>query len=211
MSKAVATLAIVIVMIGAILVYPSVSASTQEQATPQLLTNWERTGAAVVSNYTVILAVAGGTTYSSLSKSLNATTEEVLTLSWVDSAIIVDATYQLRILENNTVIYSVMSATDSRSWSVGGNSVSTIHNASLMLKPGNYTVLFSLQGTNGKITINSISLGLSIMNFVAQEVEAYAPFLIVVAFGIGVAALASYQSSIKKELEHLETVLRLSK
>jgi hypothetical protein len=212
MSKTAITCAILIGIVGFLLVFPVASNFVQTASSqPQQLSGWSSSGDTQIGNYSATMVVTPMTYYSSLASNQSLSSSGVLSIMWIDSANISNTTYQVRVLQNGSVADVLLSSSNSASWSVGPQLTDVAHTVSLNLLKGNYTILYSLEGTSGNVSISRISVVERGTDAIADDISTYTPLLIVFTVGVGLLAVLSNQASVKRELEHLETMLKLTR
>jgi hypothetical protein len=144
-----------------------------------------------------------------ISENVSVNDYQTLVLTWIDSANLREANYQVKVLQEDKVINSVFSTTEPEDWLSYNETLKIPHSVNLDLPAGQYTVIFALHGTNGAVTLSEVSISTSIPIWLARKIEATTPILLVFAIAAGMAAITSHISSLKKDVERLKTLLSL--
>jgi hypothetical protein len=191
------------------LLYPTFAQYIPYAQNTETLRNWFSVGAVTATNTTAILTVNSTSTNSIISENISVNDYQTLVLTWIDSANLREANYQVKVLQEDKVIESVFSASEPEDWLSYNETLKIPHSVNLDLPAGQYMVIFALHGTNGAITLSEVSISTSIPIWLARKIEATTPILLVFAIAAGMAAITSHISSLKKDVERLKTLLSL--
>lgn len=209
MSKTTKSAGILLGVIVLALLYPTLAHYSRVEPEVETLINWTKNGIVTVFNSSTTLTVNSTSVYSAVSKNVSVSEFSILTIAWVDTTNLQEAAYHVRILQGDKVIDNLVKASDSKDWTSYNKTVKILHFRTIELPAGEYTILYSLYGSNGSVTICEVSVSTSTSIWVVRRIEALAPFLVVLAIGAGVAASISSISSLKKDVERLKILLSL--
>jgi len=191
------------------LLYPAFAQYIPYAQNTETLNNWLTAGAVTTTNTTAILTVNSPSMNSIISKNISINEYQTLILSWIDSANLQKANYQVKIIQGDKIIESAFATSESADWSSFNEILRIPHSINLDLSAGQYTIIFALHGNNGTVTLSDISVSNSIPIWLARKIEAITPILLVFAIAAGMAATTSSISSLKKDVERLKTLLSL--